>query len=304
MLQVKDLVKHFDGIKAVDGVSFEVSAGECVALIGPNGAGKSTCFACIAGQYKPTSGQMVWDAQALNKLSPADRLQHGVARTFQVAQVFEALTVQQNVQLAVQARDALRNSGEAVAVGSGWAARRLFAANSTAIGKKNNAADRPNPADHRPQGVMQSIPRQARQAISAFKNLSTQSREAAYALLEKTGLETLAEREVLSLPYGAKKRLELAVALAGRPGLLLLDEPAAGLAEQERAHLMHLVRGLAAQGMAVLYTEHNMDAVAGVAGRVLVLIEGRLAAQGSFEDISRNPIVRKRYLGEGLAHGA
>ena len=247
MLQVKNLVKHFDGIKAVDGVSFDVSKGECVALIGPNGAGKSTCFACIAGQYQPTSGQLVWEAQALNGLSPAARLQHGVARTFQVAQVFEALTASQNVQLAVQAR-------------------------------------------------------QGRLAISAFKKLATQSPDTAHALLEKTGLATLADREVLSLPYGAKKRLELAVALAGNPRLLLLDEPAAGLAEQERMHLMQLVRGLATQGMAVLYTEHNMDAVAGVADRVLVLIEGVLAAQGSFEDISRDPTVRRRYLGEGLAH--
>ena len=247
MLRVKNIVKHFAGVKAVDGVSFAVSAGECVALIGPNGAGKSTCFACIAGQYKLTSGAVLWDAQALNQLTPAARLQHGVARTFQVAQVFEALTVQQNVQLAVQAR-------------------------------------------------------QARQAISAFKKLATQAPEAAYALLENTGVAALADRAVLSLPYGAKKRLELAVALAGEPRLLLLDEPAAGLAEQERAHLMQLVRGLAAQGMAVLYTEHNMDAVAGVADRVLVLIEGKLAAQGSFEDISRDPTVRARYLGAGLAH--
>ncbi len=249
MLQVKQLVKHFGGVKAVDGVSFEVAKGECVALIGPNGAGKSTCFACIAGQYKPTSGSVLWGAQALNKLTPAARLQHGVARTFQVAQVFEALTVLQNVQLAVQAN-------------------------------------------------------QGRRAISALKQLAMQSRDEAFALLEKTGLATLAEHGVLSLPYGAKKRLELAVALAGNPGLLLLDEPAAGLAEAERAHLMQLVRSLAAQGMAVLYTEHNMDAVATVADRVLVLIEGTLAAQGSFEDISRNPVVRKRYLGEGLAHGA
>ena len=242
MLQLNNLVKHFDGVKAVDGVSFEVSAGECVALIGPNGAGKSTCFACIAGQYKPTRGEVVWGGQALNKLSPAARLVYGVARTFQVAQVFEALTVHQNVQLAVQAQ-------------------------------------------------------QGRRAISMFKKLALQSSEAAHTLLVKTGLADLAERDVLSLPYGAKKRLELAIALAGNPSLLLLDEPAAGLAEQERAQLMELVRTLAAQGMAVLYTEHNMDAVATVASRVLVLIEGKLAAQGSFEDISRDAVVRKRYLG-------
>ena len=89
MLQVRQLVKHFGGIHAVDGVSFEVAAGECVALIGPNGAGKSTCFACIAGQYPLTGGHVLWNGQALEKLPPVARLRHGVARTFQVAQVFE-----------------------------------------------------------------------------------------------------------------------------------------------------------------------------------------------------------------------
>lgn len=249
MLQVQQLVKHFGGVHAVDGVSFEVSAGECVALIGPNGAGKSTCFACIAGQYPLTGGHIAWKGQALERLAPAARLRHGVARTFQVAQVFEVLTVLQNVQLAGQAR----------------------------IG----------PA-----------------AISAFKNLDRQSREAACALLQQTGLTALADQDVLSLPYGAKKRLELAVALAASPQLLLLDEPAAGLAEQERAGLMQLVKQLAGQGMAVLYTEHNMDAVAGVADRVLVLIEGRLAAQGSFEEISSDSTVRRLYLGEGEGEGS
>ncbi len=250
MLLVQNLVKHFGGIKALDGVSFQVAKGECVALIGPNGAGKSTCFACIAGQYLPTSGDVVWDGQVLNALAPAAHLRHGVGRTFQVAQVFEALTVLQNVQLAAQAANGLR-------------------------------------------------------AISAFKKLDTQSPQTAMALLAQTGLQALAMQSVMSLPYGAKKRLELAVALAASPRLLLLDEPAAGLAEQERASLMQLVKNLASQGMAVLYTEHNMDAVADVADRVLVLIEGRLAAQGTFEDISRDSTVRRRYLGTpngGVAH--
>ncbi|OGB06437.1 MAG: ABC transporter ATP-binding protein, partial [Burkholderiales bacterium RIFCSPHIGHO2_12_FULL_61_11] len=243
------LVKHFGGIRAVDGVSFEVSKGECVALIGPNGAGKSTCFACIAGQYRPTHGHIIWNAQLLDRLAPAARLRHGVARTFQVAQVFEALTVLQNVQLATKAR----------------------------LGPR---------------------------AISALKNLDGQFRESACALLEQTGLKALANQNALSLPYGAKKRLELAVALAARPQLLLLDEPAAGLAEPERVSLMQLVKRLAGQGMAVLYTEHNMDAVAGLADRVLVLIEGRLAAQGSFDEISRDSIVRRLYLGDRPIDGA
>ncbi|MDO9404656.1 MAG: ATP-binding cassette domain-containing protein [Polaromonas sp.] len=249
MLKVTDIAKHFGGVHAVDGVSFEVAPGECVALIGPNGAGKSTCFACIAGQHSLTAGHISWNGHALDRLSPAARLKHGVARTFQVAQVFDALTVLQNVQLAVQAERGPR-------------------------------------------------------AISAFRTLDHQAPDTALALLQRTGLADLAAHEVSSLAYGAKKRLELALALAARPQLLLLDEPAAGLAGEERASLMQLVKSLVGEGMAVLYTEHNMDAVAGVADRVLVLIEGRLAAQGSFEAISRDPTVRKRYLGEGLSRAA
>ena len=249
MLQVQGLVKHFGGIHAVDGVSFTVAPGECVALIGPNGAGKSTCFACIAGQYPLTGGEMSWNGQALQGLAPAARLRHGVARTFQVAQVFEALTVLQNVQLAIQAS-------------------------------------------------------RAQKAISAFKQLDRQSRQEALVLLVQTGLRESAGDDVASLAYGAKKRLELAIALAAAPKLLLLDEPAAGLAEAERASLMQLVKKLAGQGMAVLYTEHNMDAVAGIADRVLVLIEGRLAAQGSFDEISRDADVRRLYLGDGLDDAA
>jgi branched-chain amino acid transport system ATP-binding protein len=247
MLQVQNLVKHFDGIKAVDGVSFEVAAGQCVALIGPNGAGKSTCFSCIAGQYPLTGGHVWWEGKTLDGLEARARLRHGIARTFQVAQVFEALTVLQNVQLAAQA----------------------------ALGL---------------------------QAISAFKSMHNLSQEAAIMLVSQTGLMGLENVDSSSLSYGAKKRLELAMALAASPGLLLLDEPAAGLAGEERSSLMQLIRQLAANGMAVLYTEHNMDAVAGVADRVLVLIEGRLAAQGTFEEISRDASVRKRYLGEGVAH--
>ena len=249
MLQVQGLVKHFGGIHAVDGVSFTVAPGECVALIGPNGAGKSTCFACIAGQYPLTGGEMSWNGQALQGLAPAARLRHGVARTFQVARVFEALTVLQNVQLAIQ--------------------------------------------DSR-----------AQKAISAFKQLDRQSRQEALVLLVQTGLRESTGNDVASLAYGAKKRLELAIALAAAPKLLLLDEPAAGLAEAERASLMQLVKQLAGQGRAVLYTEHNMDAVAGIADRVLVLIEGRLAAQGSFDEISRDADVRRLYLGDSLDDAA
>ena len=239
-LQVRDLVKHFGGVRALDGVSFDVAPGECVALIGPNGAGKSTCFACIAGQQRPLAGAITWDGQRMEGLSPAQRLRRGVARTFQVAQTFEALTVRDNMQLVASA--------------------------------------------HR--------------GLPAWNRLDQVDRSTAEALLDRVGLLPLADADVLNLPYGAKKRLELAMALASRPALLLLDEPAAGLAGPERASLMRLVQSFAQGGTAVLYTEHNMDAVFGVADRVLVLIDGKLFAQGSAADIAADPTVRRRYLGD------
>jgi branched-chain amino acid transport system ATP-binding protein len=248
LLQVCDLVRHFAGVRAVDGVSLEIDAGQCVALIGPNGAGKSTLFACLAGQQAPTSGQVLWQGRNLLGKSPRQRLEMGLGRSFQVAQVFEALSVLANVQLALQARAAL---------------------------------------------------------ISAWRPLAVWQIEQAMDLLEQAGLAELAGQTAGSLPYGAKKRLELAMVLAGQPRLLLLDEPAAGLAEQERARLMAWVRSLVHQGLAVLYTEHNMDAVQGVADRVLVLIEGRLVAQGRFDQVAADPVVQARYLGrshEGRCH--
>jgi len=252
-LQVNHLVKHFDGVQAVKGVSFSVAAGECVALIGPNGAGKSTTFACIGGQHALTGGEVRWHGQRVDTLAPAQRLQRGIARTFQVAQTFESLTVLQNLQLLAQYRRGL---------------------------KAYNVLDQ---ADATP----------------------------GLALLEQVGLATFAHTETHGLPYGAKKRLELAMALVGlqagpeQPAtaqLLLLDEPAAGLAPAERASLMQLVRSLVqSRGIAVLYTEHNMDAVFGVADRVLVLVDGLLAAQGTPQEIAQDATVRSRYLGTAFA---
>ena len=245
-LHVRQLVKHFGGVEAVKGVSFEVNAGECVALIGPNGAGKSTTFACIAGQHALTLGEVRWAGQRIDRLAPAQRQKLGVARTFQVAQTFEALTVLQNLQLLQAAPRGLRS----------W---------------------------------------------NVLKNAAV---DAAMARLAQVGLQEFAQADAMDLPYGAKKRLELAIALAGLPAdgprLLLLDEPAAGLAAPERAELMALVKALAKDGVAVLYTEHNMDAVFGVADRVLVLIDGLLAAQGTPAEVAGDATVRSRYLGQGF----
>ncbi len=243
-LKVTGLSKRFGGVQALQGVSFEVSPGECVALIGPNGAGKSTCFACLAGQQPPDAGHVSWRGQEVTGLAAAQLHTRGINRTFQVAQVFEALTVLQNLQLT----------------------------------------------SYIPQG------------LSAYLPLQHQAREASQALLEQLGLQAVANESALKLPYGLKKRLELGIALASRPQLLLLDEPAAGLAQEERQALMQLVQSLSrgAQPIAVLYTEHNMDAVFGVADRVLVLIDGQIAAQGSPAQVAQDANVKARYLGHSL----
>jgi branched-chain amino acid transport system ATP-binding protein len=269
LLQVRNLKKHFGGVKALNGVGFDIRSGECVALIGPNGAGKSTCFAALAGQQTPDAGSVHWGDETgqeaghrnqgasdrgahglrnVTGLSAARLSPLGIGRTFQVAQVFEALTVLQNLQLAT----------------------------------------------HVSSGLVSFLP------------LKNQSVQACEALLSQIGLDAVAHSQALLLPYGLKKRLELGIALAASPKLLLLDEPAAGLAESERHDLMTLVKGLtrrATDSLAVLYTEHNMDAVFGVADRVLVLIDGQLAAQGTAEQIAQDPTVRQRYLGTGV-HGA
>lgn len=269
-LTVRDLGKYFGGVQAVRGVSFSVRAGECVALIGPNGAGKSTTFACIAGQHLPSTGQVLWNGKDLATLHPAQRLQRGIARTFQVAQTFEALTVLQNVQLLLP--------GAAV--------------------------------------------------MDPLHELDGHAQAAALALLARVGLQEQAALDARQLPYGAKKRLELAMALAGleagpvssvatpqqtlqqaphalASGLLLLDEPAAGLAASERAALMQLVRSLThgaggQTSLAVLYTEHNMDAVFGIADRVMVLMQGRIAASGTANEVAANELVRTHYLGRAF----
>ncbi|MBP8148916.1 MAG: ABC transporter ATP-binding protein [Limnohabitans sp.] len=248
-LQVRGLSQQFGGVQALTEVSFAVQSGQCVALIGPNGAGKSTCFACLAGQQAPLAGEVFWQGQPLLAKTPAERQRLGVARTFQVAQTFEALTVLQNIQL-----------------------------------------------------VLRGSP-----GLSWWGRLDTRQRTRALQFVDQAGLAPLADQTVADLPYGAKKRLELAMALAGLPeagcdteplqALLLLDEPAAGLALAERSAMMALVRQVAAQGVTVLYTEHNMDAVFGVADRVLVLMQGRLVADGTPEAVAQDPQVRERYLG-------
>jgi branched-chain amino acid transport system ATP-binding protein len=249
LLRVADLAKSFGGVQAVDGVGFELAAGELLALIGPNGAGKSTLFNIVNGQLKPDRGSVLLGGDELVGRTPRTIWRLGVGRTFQIAETFASLTVVENVQMALLSHD-----------------RRLF-------GLWRRAAD--------------------------------WRKGDALALLEQVGMRAQADRPCAVLAYGDVKRVELAIAIAHDPKLLLMDEPTAGMAPPERNALMALTRRLVAErGMAVLFTEHSMDVVFGYADRVIVLARGRLIAEGPPQQIQGDPQVRQVYFGsgKGFAH--
>jgi branched-chain amino acid transport system ATP-binding protein len=251
LLVVRGLCKAFGGVRAVDGVSFEVLPGELRALIGPNGAGKTTLFNLLTGQLRPDAGSVGFRGRRLDGLPPHRIWRHGISRTFQITAAFGSLTALENVQAALLSH-----------AGRRWDA----------------------------------VSRAARHAV-----------EPARGLLAQVGLAEQAREPAAALALGDVKRLELAVALASEPALLLLDEPTAGMAPAERADLMTLVVSLVrGRGVTVLFTEHDMDVVFGTAERILVLHQGRVIAEGPPEAVRQDAEVQAVYLGEpepGRARG-
>lgn len=242
VLIAEHLEKSFGGVRAVARVSLRVSAGEIVALIGPNGAGKSTVFNMLAGSVVPDRGRVTFEGRDLTGQSATAFAMAGIARTFQIAALFESMTVRENVQTAL------------------IAARRAQW-------------------------------RMIRPARSMFPIEAS-------ALLAQAGLAARADDSCAALPYGDRKRLELAIALAGAPRLLLLDEPTAGMAPDQRLPLMRLIAALAVQSAtAVLFTEHDMEAVFGTAHRIAVMDRGILIAEGDAAAIRGDLRVREVYLG-------
>jgi branched-chain amino acid transport system ATP-binding protein len=249
LLSVEGLSKSYGGIHAVCSVSFELQAGEILALIGPNGAGKSTCFDMVNGQNRPDSGCIRLLEEDTTGRKPREIWRLGVGRTFQVTATFPTMTVRENVQVALVSHE-----------------RQLF-------------------------NLIGSTPKFARGEAGR--------------LLELVGMSGYADRPCGELAYGDLKRLELAVALANRPRLLLMDEPTAGMAPRERIDLMRLTARIAREQLiGVLFTEHDMDVVFEHADRILVLNRGTLIAEGSPEQVRGNPQVQAVYLGEGLVYDA
>jgi branched-chain amino acid transport system ATP-binding protein len=241
-LEVRDLSKAFGGVRAVQGVSFDLMRGQLLALIGPNGAGKTTCFNMVNGQLAPDAGSIRFEGQELVGRAPRQIWRLGVGRTFQITATYASMTVAENVQMALLSHH-----------------RRLLAL----------------------------LPR----AASLY-------REAALALLDRVGMADQEDRACSVLAYGDLKRVELAIALANEPTLLLMDEPTAGMAPKERIELMALTAGIVAErGISVLFTEHDMDVVFAHAGRIIVLDRGELIAEGSPDEVRDDDRVREIYLG-------
>ena len=244
LLKVCSLGKSFGGVRAVDGVHFELAPGELLALIGPNGAGKSTTFNMVNGQLRADTGSILLDGHELIGKTPREIWRLGVSRTFQIAETFASLTVVENVQMALLSAD-----------------RKLFAMWRRA-------------ADHQ--------------------------RERALELLDQVSMKAQADRPCSVLAYGDVKRVELAIAMANDPKLLLMDEPTAGMAPKERNNLMALTKELVLdRGMAVLFTEHSMDVVFAYADRMIVLARGRLIAEGKPLAVRDDPKVQEVYFGSG-----
>ncbi len=242
-LEIRNLRKNFGAIEVANDINLALPRGARHALIGPNGAGKTTLVNLITGRVRSSSGQVLLDGDEITSLSQAARTRRGIARTFQVNQLFRNLTVLENVYLA--------------------------------IGERTGACNR----------LWRSAGSEAAVIEEALDHL------------QSLALSSDACRPVRELPYGRQRLVEIAIALAQQPKLLLLDEPAAGVPSSE-SHLILDVISRLDPNITILIIEHDMDVVFRFAQRITVLAAGAVLTEGTPDEISADPRVRAIYLGE------
>ncbi|MGE4339162.1 MAG: ABC transporter ATP-binding protein [Pigmentiphaga sp.] len=244
-LDLRGLRKSFGAVHATRNVNLQVREGEIHALIGPNGAGKTTLLSQISGEITPDAGQILLDGHDITRMPAQRRAAAGLARSFQISQLYLDFTAEDNVAMAIQAR----SHGSFNLWHNAWRDQRL--------------------------------------------------REPAYAELVRVGLGERANVRVSDLAHGEKRQLELAMALALRSPVLLLDEPMAGMGQEESQRMTQLLTKLKGQ-YAILLVEHDMDAVFALADRITVLVYGETIFTGTPDEVRQNAEVRAAYLGDEI----
>ena len=244
ILVTENITKKFGAFVALKNVSTAFEMNKLTAIIGPNGAGKSTFFNVISGAFPPTAGRVLFDGIDITGAKQHEFARMGIAKSFQITNVFPQLSTRENVRVAVQMR---RSRFELL----------------------------------KPRDAMRDLI------------------EHAESLLERVGLGSALERPARDLAHGQQRCLEVAMALACDPRLLLLDEPTAGMSPEETLAMMDLITSLAAERTVVL-VEHKMKLVMGICQRLIVLHHGEFLAEGTPDDIRANDEVKRVYLGQSI----
>jgi len=242
ILEVAHVSHRFGNFQALNNVSVRFDRAQLTAIIGPNGAGKSTFFNVVSGAFAPTSGRIRFQGRDITGLAPHEYARIGIAKSFQITNVFKQLSVHENVRVAAQMRTA------------------RFAL-------------------LRPRGELSALI------------------DRADALLARVGLTASRDKAAGDLAHGQQRALEVAMALAAEPILLLMDEPTAGMSPQETTVMMDLITSLATERTVIL-VEHKMRLVMNLCQRLIVLHHGELLAEGTPDEIRNNAEVRRVYLGK------
>ena len=270
LLEIRNLVKTFGAVRAVDDVSFTIQEGQAISIIGPNGSGKTSMLNLISGVLRPTSGQVLFAGKPITRSGPERVAELGIARTFQNGRVFGNMSVRDNILIGMHTH---------------LEAARPFA-----------------PLRHVP--VLRWIPLLAETALAIVQPPRVRREEQkliveAQQQLERFGERLLPREEQLAytLSYANRRRTEIARGLALRPRLLLLDEPTAGMNPTETAEVLEQLLQLRAQGQTLLLVEHKLDLVMKLSDHVLVMDGGKLIAQGTPDEIQTNERVIEAYIG-------